>query len=50
MTPEFFNQAAAESQHLGLWGPILGVVILFLGMNMRVEIKIEKEEDIEKKD
>ena len=51
MIPDIFYQsAAAESSQLGLWIPVLGVIIVFLGMNMRVEIKIQKEEELEKKD
>ena len=49
MTPDIFNQAAADSNQLGLWIPVLGVIIVFLGMNMRVEIKIQQEEELEKK-
>ena len=50
MIPDIFNQAAADSKQLDLWIPVLGVIIVFLGMNMRVEIKIKKEEELEKKD
>ena len=50
MTPEIFDQAAAGSKQLGLWVPVLGVLIVFLGMNMRIEIKIQKDEDVEQKD
>ena len=51
MIPDIFNQAAAESKQLDLWVPILGIMIVYLGMNMRVEIKIQKEEEeLEKKD
>tara|TARA_Y100001968_G_scaffold77862_1_gene69141 strand:- start:8069 stop:8221 length:153 start_codon:yes stop_codon:yes gene_type:complete len=50
MIPDFFNQATAEPKQLGLWLPVLGVIIVFLGMNMRIEIKIQKDEDLEKKD
>ena len=50
MIPEIFNQAAAESQQLSILIPVLGIIIVFLGMNMRVEIKIQKEEELEKKD
>ncbi len=50
MIPEIFNLAAAESKQLGLWIPVLGVLIVYLGMNIRVEIKIQKEEELEKKD
>ena len=50
MIPDVFYQATAESKPLGLWIPVLGVIIVFLGMNMRIEIKIQKEEEIEKKE
>ena len=51
MIPDIFNQAAAvESRELGLLLPIIGVLIVFLGMNMRVEIKIQKDEDLDNKD
>ena len=40
MIPDIFNQAAAESKQFGLLIPVLGAIIVFLGMNMRVEIKI----------
>ena len=50
MIPDFFNQAAAESKQFGLWLPVIGVIIVFLGMNMRVEIKIQKEEEFDNKD
>tara|TARA_Y100001968_G_C19310562_1_gene693928 strand:+ start:750 stop:893 length:144 start_codon:yes stop_codon:yes gene_type:complete len=45
MTPDLFNQLATDSRQLGIWVPVLGVIIVFLGMNMRVEIKIENEEE-----
>ena len=50
MTPDIFNQAAAESKQFALWLPVIGVIIVFLGMNMRVEIKIQKEDEFENKD
>ena len=51
MIPEIFNQLAAEpKQLLGLWIPVLGVIIVFLGMNMLVEINIQKEEEFDNKD
>ena len=50
MTPDIFNQEAAESKQFGLWFPVIGVIIVFLGMNMRVEIKIQKEEEFDNKD
>ena len=50
MIPDIFNHAAAESKEFSFWVPVIGLVIVFLGINMRVEIKIQKEEDFEKKD
>ena len=50
MIPDIFNQAAAESKQFGFWVPFIGLCIVFLGMNMRVEIKIQKEEEFDKKD
>ena len=47
MTPDIFNQAADNTMRIGLWVPILGAIIVFLGMNMSVEIKIQKKEDEE---
>ncbi len=45
MIPDVFNQAATQSRQIGLWVPILGVLIVFLGMNMSVEIKIQSKDD-----
>ena len=50
MIPDIFNQAVDESKQFCFWVPVLGVIIVFLGMNMRVEIKIQKEEEFDKKD
>ena len=50
MIPDIFNQTVAESKQLGLWIPALGAIIVFLGVNMRVEIKSQKEEELEKKE
>ena len=50
MIPDIFNQTAAESKQFGFWLPLLGIIIVFLGMNMRVEIKIQKEEEFDQKD
>ncbi len=47
MIPDIFNQAATESRQIGLWVPILGGIIVFLGMNMSVEIKIQKKDEEE---
>ena len=49
MIHDIFNQAAAESKQFGFLVPILGVIIVFLGMNMRVQIKIQKEEEFDNK-
>ncbi len=43
MIPEIF-QSAEQTRQASLWGPVLGMIILFLGMNMRVEFHIKKEE------
>ena len=50
MISDVFNHAAAESKQFGLWLPVIGVIIVFLGINMRVEIKIQKEEEFDKRD
>ena len=50
MIPDIFNQAATEPRHFGFWVPALGAIIIILGMNMRVEIKIQKEEEFKEKD
>ena len=50
MIPDIFNHATAEPKEFSLWIPVIGLAIVFLGINMRVEIKIQKEEDYEKKD
>ena len=50
MIPDIFNQVAAESKQLDLFIPVLGGIIILLGMNIRVEVKIQKEEELEKKD
>ena len=50
MNPDVFNQAATESQQFGFLIPVLGVILVFLGMNMRVEIKIQKEEEFDNED
>ena len=46
MISDFFNQAATDSRQIALWRPVLGVIIVFLGMNISVEVRIqEKDED-----
>ena len=43
MIPEIFH--SPEVRHISDWAPLIGMVIIFLGMNMRVEVKIQKEEE-----
>ena len=50
MNPELFNHAATGSRQLDLWFPVLGVIIVFVGMNIRIDIKIQNEEDLEDND
>ncbi len=50
MIPDFFNQALAESTQFGYWSPVLGMIIVFLGMNIKVEIKNQQEEEYGNKD
>ena len=45
MISDIFNQAATDSRQIALWRPVLGVIIVFLGMNMSVEIRIQKTEE-----
>tara|TARA_Y100001968_G_scaffold268597_1_gene259060 strand:- start:700 stop:846 length:147 start_codon:yes stop_codon:yes gene_type:complete len=47
MVPDVLNHAVTESGQRGLWIPILGAIIVFLGLNMTVEIKIQNKEDDE---
>ncbi len=44
MIPEIF-QFPEQARQFSLWGPVLGMIILFLGMNMRVEVHIQSEKD-----
>tara|TARA_Y100001968_G_scaffold240938_1_gene224490 strand:- start:356 stop:580 length:225 start_codon:yes stop_codon:yes gene_type:complete len=44
MIPEIF-QLTEQSRQISLWWPVLGVIILFLGMNVQIEFKIQREED-----
>ena len=46
MIPEVF-QLTEQSRQISLWWPLIGVIIVFLGMNMRVEVRIQKEEEEE---
>ena len=43
MIPEIFQ--SSEPRELGIWVPVIGLIILFLGMNMRIEVKVQKEEE-----
>ncbi len=44
MIPEIF-QSPEPVREFSAWGLVVGMIILFLGMNMRVEVKIQKEEE-----
>ena len=44
MIPEIF-QLPEQSRQISLWWPVLGVIILFVGMNVQIEFKIQREED-----
>lgn len=44
MIPEFF-QSQQPSGHFGIWGPIIGIIIVFLGTCVGVEVRIGKDED-----
>ena len=50
MIPDIFNPLAVESKQLGFFVPVLGAIIVFLGMNVRVEIRVQKEEDFDQND
>ena len=50
MIPDIFNPLAVESKQLGFFVPVLGAIIVFLGMNVRVEIRFQKEEDFDQND
>ncbi len=50
MIPDIFNPLAVESKQLGFVVPVLGAIIVFLGMNVRVEIRVQKEEDFDQND
>ena len=43
MIPEVF-QLPENVKQVSLWGPLLGMIILFLGFNMKVEFHIERED------
>ncbi|WP_269622619.1 hypothetical protein [Prochlorococcus marinus] len=46
MIPDIF-QSPEQVRQVSIWGPVLGMIILFLGMNMRVEFHIEREKEEE---
>ncbi len=50
MIPDIFNQAATESKQFSFLVPVLGIIIVILGVTMRVEVKIQKEEEFDKED
>ncbi len=43
MIPEIF-QSPEQVRQISFLGPVLGIIILFLGMNMRIEFHIQREE------
>ena len=45
MIPDFLQ--SSEPRQLGIWVPVLAVILVFLGFNMRIEVKIQKDEDQE---
>tara|TARA_Y100001968_G_scaffold240110_1_gene223637 strand:+ start:3449 stop:3598 length:150 start_codon:yes stop_codon:yes gene_type:complete len=45
MTPDIFNQAATEPSQIGLWSLGIGLLIVFLAMNIKLEIKIQNNEE-----
>ena len=45
MISDIFTQAATDSRQIALWRPVLGVIIVLLGMNMSVEIRIQKKDE-----
>ncbi len=49
MIPEIF-QLTEQGRQFSPWGPLLGMLILFLGMNMRVEVRFQKEEQEEEEE
>ena len=46
MIPEIF-QSPEQAKQVSLWLPVIGIIILFLGMNMRVEVHVQREENEE---
>ena len=43
MIPEIFQ--LSEPRQISGWVPVIGILIIFLGINIKVEVKIQKEED-----
>ena len=44
MIPEFFH-SPEPSFHLGLWGAVIGILIVFLGTFVGVEIRIGNDDE-----
>ena len=47
MIPDIFYQASTDSRQIALWRPVIGVIIVFIGMNLNVEIRIQKNDEEE---
>ena len=43
MIPEVF-QTPEQVRQISHWGPVLGMIILFLGMTVQVQFKIQRDE------
>ncbi len=46
MIPEIFQ--SSELSQTSVWAPVIGIFILFLGFNIRVEVKVQKDEEDKK--
>ena len=44
MIPDFF-QSPDPVSHLGAWGPVIGIIIVFLGTCVGVEIKMGEDDE-----
>ena len=44
MIPDFF-QSPEPSRQFEVWGPVIGIIIVFLGMTVGVDIRIGKEDE-----
>ena len=44
MIPDFF-QSPETTIHFGAWGPIIGIIIVFLGTCVGVEIKMGEDDE-----